>query len=63
MPDIDAEATGILIENGVDPFTAVAASVIEGSRPPARPAKHHRLVAAIAIVATVAAVAFCGWLF
>jgi hypothetical protein len=33
MPDIDAEAAGILIENGCDPLTAVAGSIIEEPRP------------------------------
>jgi len=33
MPEIDAQAAGILIENGVDVPTALAASIIKEPRP------------------------------
>ncbi len=40
MPEIDAEAAGILIENGVDVPTALAGSIID--EPPQSPsAPHH----------------------
>ena len=56
MPDIDAEAAGILIENGCDPLTAVAGSVIDEPRPRARGSKHPWLVMILAVVAAVAVV-------
>ena len=56
MPDIDAEAAGILIGNGVDPLTAVAGSIIDEPRPRARGSKHPRLVMVLAVVAAVAVV-------
>ena len=58
MPDIDALSTGILIENGCDPFTAVAGSIIEEPQPQARAARHPHLVRALgAIAGIIAAVA------
>ncbi|HEY1600367.1 MAG TPA: hypothetical protein VGG64_12235 [Pirellulales bacterium] len=63
MPDIDAEAAGILIENGCEPVTAVAGSVVEEPQPQARPARHPRLVRAIAVVTAIATALFIRWLW
>ena len=47
MPDIDAEATGILIEDDCDPLTAVAGSIIKDpqTQQPGRKASRSWLIA------------------
>jgi hypothetical protein len=60
MPDIDAEAAGILIENGCDPITAVAGSIIEEPRPP----RHQNSKAARslgALIGVLVALAYIVW--
>jgi len=50
MPDIDPEAAGILIANGVDPLTSVAGSIIEEPQNP-RPGKpYSKALLAVAII-------------
>jgi hypothetical protein len=56
MPDIDPEAAGILIEGGIDPATAYAASIRDQPRGPRKPVSRYWLLlgALLGIVAAVA---------
>jgi hypothetical protein len=61
MPDIDAEAAGILIENGVDLPTALAGSIIEDPRPAPTDSPRPKLVFWLAFLGgLIAAVVWRG---
>ena len=60
---IDAEAAGILIENGCDPFTAVAGSIIKDPQTQQPGRKASRWLIAGAILGVVFALILRSWLW
>ncbi|HVU89100.1 MAG TPA: hypothetical protein VHD36_17380 [Pirellulales bacterium] len=63
MPEIDAEAAGILIENGVDVPTALAGSLVEEAPGPTPPSHRSKLAFWLAFVAGLVAAAAWRGLF